>query len=162
MRDIDLKDAIQIAIKAEDHGIKYYSELAQKFSKDQELKETFEKLAKDEVEHKSQFSDLMKSIDGKEFKMSAIDKEFIKGVNIEKFFEGMEVVDRHERAQAALTRAYAFEKESVLFYSGIRDIIGSSPELDKIIQYEKEHMTKLLKYIIVDDSKFRGIEDDWV
>jgi rubrerythrin len=159
MKEYTLKEAVETAIKAEELGIQYYSELARKFDKNPEIKEMLEKLAKDEIQHKNQFSDLLKLVpEGKE--PTKMDVEYIKGVDISKFFDDMEAVDTSQKPKEILQRAYEFEKESVLFYLGIRDMFGGSAVLDEIIQIEKGHMTRLMKYI-VEDSKFRGIADEW-
>ena len=160
MEEITLKKTIETAIKAEELGISFYSELSKLFGKDTELKEMFELLAKDEVEHKRQFTELLKSVADEDVQINDVDKEFMQGIDISKYFEFMESVDTNVKPSAVLMRAYAFEKESVLYYSGIRDIIGSSLQLDAIIQLEKMHMIRIMKYI-VSDSKFRGISDEW-
>lgn len=160
MQEITLKSIIETAIRAEELGINYYSELAKRFHKNAEIKEMFELLAKDEVLHKKQFNDLLSNLNDFNVAITELDKSFMSGVDISKFFKGMESVDNNAKPEEVLKNAFEFEKESVLFYSGLRDIIGENKELDEIIKLEKQHMTSLLKYII-DDAEFRGIQDSW-
>lgn len=158
--EITMKGAFETAIRAEELGITFYSELARRFSKKPELKELFEILAKDEVEHKRQFTELLNNYGDQIFNANEMDGEFLKGVDISKFFPGMETVDDNIKPAAVLARAYAFEKESVLFYLGIRDVMGNSEQIEKIIKIEKEHVVKLMKYVL-EEGKFRGISDSW-
>lgn len=154
-----VKRAIETAIKAEELGITFYSELARKLSANQELKSVFELLSKDEVEHKRQFTDLLKGIKG-DVSISKLDSAFMSGVDIASYFPAMETVNMNLKPSEILKSAYDFEKDSVLYYSAIRDIIGTNPVIDEIIRMEKLHMTQLFKYIST-ERKFRGLSDSW-
>ncbi len=159
MKEISLSSIIEIAVKSEDLGVRVYSDLAKKYSKNPDIREVFEILAKDEVEHKRQFNDLLKSASNIHFTPTEIDKEYLKGVDPSRKFEEFENSTNLE-LKNVMKAAYEFEKDSVLFYLGIRDVIGKNDVINKIINMEKAHMTKLLKYSI-SDSQFRGMSDDW-
>ena len=161
MAEITVQQVIQTAIRAEELGINYYSELAKRFSKYEDLRHILEQLAKDEVEHKRQFSEMLRNVGNDKFDIKEEDAEFMRGVDISKFFDGMETVGANVKPIAVLARAYAFEKESVLFYLGLRDIMGKNAQLDEIIRIEKSHVTKLMQYVL-EDSNFRGISDEWI
>ncbi len=161
MTEVTIQDLIKTAIRAEELGINFYSELSKRFYKFEELKQTLELLAKDEVEHKRQFTELLSDVGEDKYEISEEDRDFLKGVDISKFFEGMETIGANVKPISILTKAYAFEKESVLYYIGIRDVVGKNPKLDQIIKIEKSHVTKLMKYIL-DESKFRGLSDEWI
>jgi rubrerythrin len=72
----------------------------------------------------------------------------------------METIDDKIKPLAILTRAFAFEKETVLFYIGLKEIIGKNQILDEIIKIEKFHVAKLMQYVMT-DGQFRGIIDNW-
>ncbi len=158
MAYISIRSAIETAIKAEELGITFYSELSRQYGKNAELKQMFELLAKDEVEHKRQFNDMLKDYGESNFETTDLDDEFLKCIDISKFFPGMDHIDPQMTPEAVLIRAYTFEKESVLYYMGMRDIIGKSAHLDEIIRIEKIHATRLMRYLL-EGSKFRGIID---
>ncbi|MFP4529185.1 MAG: ferritin family protein [Candidatus Kapaibacterium sp.] len=159
MKEYTLKDAVETAIKAEELGIKFYSNLAQKFRKNTEIHDMLQDLAKDEADHKKQFTDLLKLVpEGKQ--PTEMDKEYMQGVDISRYFDDMETIDTDKKPDEILQSAYEFEKESVLYYLGIKDMFGGSAVLDEIIKMEKYHMTRLMKYYI-QPSKFRGISDEW-
>lgn len=158
MENYTLNHALETAVMAEDLGIKYYSEMAKRFSHNDDLKNMFQLLAKDEVEHKKQFTELLKSVPQKNPTQFATEFQFLQAVDLSKFFKDMENVKDEYKIEEVLQGAFNFEKESVLFYIGIRDLFGEHPLLDEIINLEKNHMTKLMKYIVT-GSEFRGISD---
>lgn len=159
MASFSLYQAIQTAIEAEDFGVKFYSEMAKNFSSNEKLKFIFEALAKDEVEHKKQFTAILESASDKKVELNEDDLIYFKSCDISKYFAGMKE-STSVKAEDILKQAFQFEKESVLYYTGIRDIIGKSEQMDSIIEKEKYHMTQIMKYVI-NDSQFRGIEDKW-
>jgi len=156
MVSFSLQQAIQTAIDAEEHGVKFYSEMAKKFAGDENLKNIFEILAKDEIEHKKQFSALLDESSELKEELPEDNIIFLKSCDVSKFFAGMN--NPPANPDEILKNAFQFEKESVFYYSGIRDIFGKSEKMDIIIQKEKSHMTQLMKYMLT-DTKFRGTED---
>lgn len=156
---MEIKHAIEIAMKAEELGAKFYGNLAKKFSDKPDLKETLEQLAKDEVDHRKQFGDLLNIEPGRKVTVPEEHYDFLKQIDISKYFDNMKDVEDVDEKEI-LTQAYEFEKETVLFYHGIKDVVGDSKELDEIIKMEKTHMNKLLKYIVT-DAEFRGLSDKW-
>lgn len=160
MNAFTLKQVIETAIHAEELGIKFYSEMAKKYADDEKLKNIFEILAKDEVEHKKQFQALAEENSQLPYDLTEEDKLYFKGCDISKFFPSLEESDIKLTPDQVLKNAFDFEKESVLFYTGIRYLIPMKDKLDIIIQKEKTHMTKIMHYII-NNSEFRGIEDNF-
>lgn len=161
MEEITLKNCVKTAIKAEELGIKFYSEYSKKFQKYPEIKDLFKQLAKDEVDHKKQFTGLLEEVPDEDVKPDETDREFLEAVDVSKFFPNMEAVDQKMSPKDVLTAAYDFEKESVLFYNGIRDLFDRQIKvLDEIVKLEKSHMTRIMKYL-VNDSEFRGLGDKW-
>lgn len=159
--DDALKTAIKTAIKAESLGVAFYADLAKKYADDPELNEMFKLLARDEVEHKKQFEEILSAAEGSNITPNEIDIEFLNGIDISSYFAGMEKVDTTLTPSQILQSAFNFEKESVLYYTTIRDIIGKNPQLDEIIKIEKLHMNQLMK-VLASGSKFRGMADTWL
>jgi rubrerythrin len=160
MVSFSLQQAIETAIHAEELGIKFYSEMAKKFSAQENLKKVFEILALDEVEHKKQFQGLLPESSNFGKTLSEDDILYFKGCDISKFFPKMEEISENLTSDEVLKYAFEFEKESVLFYSGIKDLMGVHDKLDIIIAKEKGHMTKLMKYMMT-EGQFRGTEDNF-
>ncbi len=161
MEKMTVRGALEIAVKTEQLGDKFYTELANRYSGNPKLQEMFEFLAKDETEHEKQFKALLENYKDDDTPLSQEDTEYLQAVDLSKFFKYMEDLGEDLTPKDVLKLAYRVEKEAVLFFSGIRDAIGGNPELEAIIKMEKQHMSKVMKYL-VEDSKFRGIEDEWV
>ncbi|ROL58548.1 hypothetical protein D9V84_02160 [Bacteroidetes/Chlorobi group bacterium Naka2016] len=156
METIDLHKVVDIALKVEEKGAEIYNQLAEKYFSNQELYETFKLLAKDEQIHYNQFQFFKKNIPEMLDNVSQIDKElldFVDPLRFVPFFESAE-----EDLNEILKVCYNFEKDTYLFYSAVRDLIGDNEVLNNIIKAEKSHIVSLFKYIVT-DSKFRGISD---
>jgi rubrerythrin len=160
MSSFFLQKAIETAIQAEELGVKFYSKLATKFAGNSELKSIFEHLAKDEVLHHREFKALLEKASFENIDVSDEDELYFMGCDISKYFSNMEDIKTDISPVEVFKQALEFEKESVLFYTGIRDLIGINEILETIIAKEKIHVKRLMKYIL-DESSFRGIEDKW-
>lgn len=156
MKTLNLQNLIQLALEVEKKGAEIYNQLAEKYASNQQLAETFRLLAKDEQIHYNQFLALKNELPATLDVADEIDSEIFACVDPAKkisFFEYSQ-----EELLNVLKIAYDFEKETYMFYNAVRDVIGSNETLNKIIQYEKSHMVKLMDYILT-ESKFRGISD---
>ena len=61
----------------------------------------------------------------------------------------------------ALAKALDFEKATLGFYRATEDALGKHELLTQVIEIEKSHVTVLMKALLVEGSKFRGLEDRW-
>jgi len=57
--EVTLRKALELAVKTEEVGGRYYLDMAKKFSGDPAVAEVFELLAKDEAHHEAQFKKLV-------------------------------------------------------------------------------------------------------
>jgi rubrerythrin len=156
MKQLNLHQLIELALKAEEKGASVYTQLSEKFSQNPELSEVFKLLAKDEQIHYNQFLALKKELPETLDNVSEVDDEFFRCVNLERYFDFFVAVE--EVLEKILKVAYKFERETYVFYNAVRDVIGNNEVLNKIIEYEKSHMIKLFNYLLT-ESKFRGISD---
>jgi rubrerythrin len=156
-----IKKALEIAVETEQLGEKLYNDMAVKFRNNEQLTEMFDFLAKDEADHEKQFKALLTGFEGKDIEISEEDKQYLEATDLTKYFENMKKVDDNAEPLDVLKLVYNVERGAVLFFTGIRDAVGTSKELDAIINIEKKHMTRVMRYIL-DDSKFRGMKDNWL
>ncbi len=159
MKDLSINDVLDIAVRAEDLGAKAYADLSKKFSEDENLKDLFESLARDEVEHKLFFLELAKKTSNLKLSLAEVDREFLQGVDLSRFCDPIQKSQNMSKTEI-FKLIYDFEKESVLFYVGIRDVVEDEKILDEIIRVEKDHMNRIMKFILT-DSQYRGIRDNW-
>lgn len=154
-----LRKSIELAIETEKIGAKYYQELTERFANDPDIKDIFAQLARDEKVHEQQFNEILKTIPS-EGKIDPRQQAYLKAASISEFFktDTFKGIAEVESAEEVMRRAFNFERSTLFFYSALRDIIGESEQLDKIIDAEKLHVTNLLK-VILEDAKFRGLQD---
>jgi rubrerythrin len=156
-----LRKAVELAVQTEQIGKKFYEELSQKFESEKEVHEIFTQLASDEKVHENQFKALLEKLTGDD-KIAEKHQDYIKAASVSDFFQtdAFDNITKIDSAGQALNRAFNFEKTTLLYYEALRDVLGDSQELNQIIEAEKKHMTNLMK-VIINDAKFRGLQDDW-
>ncbi len=164
LEDATLRKAVELAVTTEKLGAGFYKGLAERFSDNEELSELFSTLSRDEVQHEREFSSLLKKIPaGSEADNQSEKAEYLKAVSLSQFFAGqgpLKDIDKIETRDDALNRAFSLEKATLLYYHGIRDILGENEVLQAIIDAEKSHLVSVMKYLIT-DAKMRGLSDKW-
>lgn len=163
IEDLTLRKAIQLAITTEQLGAEYYSQMQRKFSDQQNLNEIFTQLVKDEKLHEAQFKAILQHVpeDKPEDQQYEL-YQYLRATAISQFFrkDYFKNSESIKSADEALGRALGFEKATLQFYEAIREILGKSGDLEKIIKTERSHVVTLMK-VIVSDAKFRSLSDNW-
>ena len=163
MENLTLRKAIEMAVATEELGAKYYQEIAEKFSGDSEIARIFQQLAEDEVAHETQFRKLLEEVPPEKDSAEQGDAGLLlRAAATSQFFDkkAIENVAGIETPTDALAKALAFERSTLFYYQSIKDILGESPQLQKMIDSEKAHVTALMK-VILSDARFRGLADPW-
>ena len=164
LKGITIRKAIEFAIATEETGVKAYSQLAEKFAEQEEMSAAFSLLAEDERTHKAQFQTLLGQIPSGEGAVVTNDDDsgYLRAMAMSEFFGGDQgLIGELEAAQSlqgALLRVLGFEKATFSYYRAVKDVLGGSEVLDSIIQEEKGHIMRLMKYILTDE-KFKGLAD---
>lgn len=145
------EEMIQMAVQTEETGYKFYIE-AEKKAKSEKLKELFNYLAKEEIKHKETYLKLKETIkepaQGVPIDWDEIDS-YIKAMTNSSFFLGgdknINMASKADSDKAAIEYAIGFEKDTLLFFYQIKEIVKASEKLiiDKVIQEEKIHIKKL-------------------
>ena len=161
MKNLTLRKAIEMAVVTEELGAKYYRKIAKKFSGESKIARIFDQLAQDEVAHETQFKKLLEEVPPG--RHSGEDSGLVlRAAAISQFFDQKALGNDEQimSSQDALIRALAFERSTLFYYQSLRDILGDSPQLEKMIEAERSHVVVLMK-VIVSDAKFRGLADPW-
>ena len=142
-------DVIDLAVQTEVRGEKFYRE-AVRLADQQEAKELFSYLADEEIRHKQIFEGLssaivMTEIDPVSWEEAA---EYIAATVDREFFEGdapIRAVPEGTSTDDMLRQAIEFEKQTLLFFYALRDLVQSPnrPLIDRIIDEEKSHVRRL-------------------
>lgn len=164
IENLTVQRAVEFAIKTERLGAEFYRKLAAKHAADGELTELFSLLARDEELHEASFTALRDTLPEAERRpLSDGDQEYLRAIATAEIFygnnEALDPADRISTREDALRRALDLEKGSLLYYNAMRDALGPSDVLDGIIAAEKDHMTKVMKYMFT-GAKMRGLMDD--
>ena len=164
--NMTLGRALEIAIETERIGNEVYRKLAARHEKGSELHGLFERLAEDEKLHESRLRELGGQLDeaaGRE--LSDQDSEYLRSVSWREIFHGdpdpIAAADRVTSRKDALEMASRLERSTLVYYSGVRDLLGDHPVLEEIMAMEKRHLTQIIKYLMDPEAKVRGTEDRW-
>jgi rubrerythrin len=149
-------EIFEIAEQIEVNGGKFYRRAAESFNKE-ETQNLLKGLARMEDQHKVTFAKIRENLLTKERQPVVYDpcdeavlylrafaggQVFKLNVDIDAFFTGEETLED------ILHKAIGFEKDSIVFYVGIRDLVPEDlgkDQIDRIIKEEKQHIVILTK-----------------
>jgi rubrerythrin len=140
--------AIELAIAIEDQGASTYRVLAEKWITNKVLGELFRRLESDEADHGEKLRRLLAGIDTAASRVDGLGIERLKGI-ANGFFTssegfGLSGIEHLREPNAILKKTLGFERATLDFYRGLKDILGQSQELDRMISDEKQHAADIL------------------
>ena len=160
---LSLKQVLELAVTTEEVGAKYYAGLAERFAAEKDIADIFQRLGQDELAHAAAFRKLAAEASSDQRIGPEADAYFVlRAATASEFFvkSGLHAPAAVQTPADALTKALEFEKATLFYYQSVKDALGGSPELDRLIAAEKAHLMALMR-VIVSDSKFRGLGDPW-
>jgi rubrerythrin len=149
MQEFTLKEVVEMAVRTEKLGHAYYTEFSDRFKNDKDIHELFVSLADKEVAHEVRFGKLRDSIGTEATEGWAEVSEYMRAFVESAFFLGKDRAMAHMQnardQQAAVTLAIMFEKETLLYFYGMRDAVSVADRavVDEIIAEEKQHIVQL-------------------
>lgn len=144
-------DIVELALEIEKNGEAFYRAVAKKTSKS-DLKALFEDLAQQEVLHFKTFQRLGRTTWDKPLMPPEQWQEYLDYLQAtvqSAFFQGEEQAlaqaDQVTNEEEAIHMAMDFEKETLLFFHDLRDLVppGEKATLSHIIAEEKSHLRRL-------------------
>ena len=149
MENFSLREAVEQAIQTERLGYEFYRTMGEKFKENSGMKELCETLAEKERVHEKTFSGLMDGVK----ESGEVDWEdvsmYLRAIVESEFFLGkgksLPSLDHVKTVADALKFAVGFEKETLLYFYGVRDLIKEKDVLSLIIEEEKSHIVWLNK-----------------
>ena len=122
------RKAIEFAVKTEELGVKFYKQLAVRFSDQADLKEMFELLAQDEVVHGNQFRTLLAETPPDEGVSTGPEFDYLRAMSLSQFFMGDEGLKKKcneiKNKNAALSLAFELEKATLHYYQAMKEVLG--------------------------------------
>jgi rubrerythrin len=150
--DFNADEVFKIAEQIERNGIKFYHEAGKNVS-DEVAHSLFMDLASMEAEHEKTFASMRLDLSDREKEQSVFDPEgeaalYLKALADLQVFdqEGQEDFDiaedlsEKEKIKKILKAALGFEKESIVFYLGMKELVPAKAGKDKIDKIIKEEM----------------------
>lgn len=144
-------EVIEMAVKTEKTGQQFYTQIAKK-TKSKVLSQLFNYLAGEEVKHAKIYQKLYKIVKDDPHALPFDFDEmglYLQAITDAKFFLGsdkaLSYITKVKTPNALLNYALQFEKETMLFYLEILNLVKKQykPLINKIIVQEKEHIRKL-------------------
>ncbi len=143
-------EIVEIGIQIEKNGGDFYNVLAEK-SRNRKASDLFKFLAGEEKKHIAIFKEILASVKRYE-PQEAYPGEYFAYMNTlasEYVFtqkdKGREIAKKIKSDREALEMGIGFEKDSILFYIGIKEAVPEDEHriIDELIIQEKEHLKKL-------------------
>ncbi len=145
-----VREVVDQAVRTERLGYDFYTSMAERFKDNSELRDLFETLAKKERTHEQTFERLLDAtgdggVEGWE-EVSAYMRAFVES----EFFLGsgkaLVRMKEVERIEDAVDFALAFEKETLLYFLGLRKAVKEKEAVDGIIEEEQAHIAWLTRF----------------
>lgn len=150
MEKYSIREVIEQAVRTEKLGYEFYTRMANKFKKDNQLQGLFKTLAEKELQHEKTFSDLKAKVKNEEPEGWEEVSEYLRAIVESEFFLGkrksLPKLEHVKKVDDAFRFAIGFEKETLLYYYALREVIKNNKILNKIIAEERSHIVLLNKY----------------
>lgn len=150
MAGFTIREVIEQAVQTERLGYQFYTTMVQRFNNEEGLKNLFTTLAEKELRHERTFKELLELVGETEpegwedisaYMRAMVESEFFLGKDKAlPFMEHIKTVDD------AVRFAIGFEKETLLYFHGIRDAVKEKEIVDEIINEEKSHIMWLTRF----------------
>jgi rubrerythrin len=150
VENFSIREIIEQAVQTERLGNGFYSNMAQRFKENDKLKNLFELLATKERQHEIKFSELKNKVKDEEPEGWEEASQYLRAIVESEFFLGkhksLPSLEHLRKTEDAVRYALGFEKETLLYYHGLREIVRERKIMDEIINEEKSHIVWLNEY----------------
>lgn len=155
MQTFNPHELVTVAIKIERNGQQYYETMAAR-TKNQAVREIFQMMAEQEAQHILDFTRIQKSLSASDYDVPDVYRSDEMEAYLESLGDGRifvnqrgaeEVVGEIEDEIAAIRHAISFEKDSLIFFREIQDLMPPElPDRDavgELCRQEKIHLARL-------------------
>lgn len=144
MGSYSVTEAIELAVQTEKLGYDFYTETAKRFEKDKNLKNLFDTLALKEQQHEKTFSALKEKISSETLEGWEEASMYLRAIVESEFFLGkhksLPSLEHIKSVRDAVQYAIGFEKETLLYFLSLADIVKEKEIINKIVNEEKSHI----------------------
>ncbi len=150
MEKFSISEVIEQAVQTERLGYQFYTGMAERFKGDQGLGPLFTTLAEKEQKHEKTFSELKEVVGDREVEGWEEVSQYMRAISESEFFLGknkaLPSMEGIKTVGDAVKFAIGFEKETLLYFLGIRDAVKEKDVVDEIINEEKSHIRWLAAF----------------
>jgi rubrerythrin len=152
MNKYNIDEVLEMAVQTEKLGYQFYTSMAERFKENAELAKLFTTLASKERTHEKTFSKLKDLVakSGAEpvewqevsnYMRAFVESEFFLGKG-----KALPSMDNLKTAKDAVRFAMSFEKETLLYFLGLRGVVKEKEVVDEVINEEKSHIMWLAAF----------------
>ncbi|NOX20639.1 MAG: hypothetical protein GXO99_05180 [Nitrospirae bacterium] len=145
-----VREVVEQAVRTERLGYDFYTKMAERFKENEDLNRLFTTLAEKELVHEERFKELYEIIGDEEPEGWEEVSEYMRAFVESEFFladRAMERMKNIKSAEEAADYALAFEKETLLYYVGLRNSVKEKEVLDEIINEEQSHIMWINRFL---------------
>jgi rubrerythrin len=157
MERFSIIEVIEQAIQTEGLGHEFYNKMASRFKDHEQLQRLFDTLALKELQHKNTFIELKDMTGEDEPEGWEEVKPYFRAMTESAFFLGrfksLPSMEGIRTPADALRLAINFEKETILYFLGMRDAVKEREVVDEIIREERSHIVWLSR---LEDEVLKG------
>jgi rubrerythrin len=150
MKKLSINEVVEQAVRTERLGYEFYTKTAKKFENDNSLNTLFKTLAQKELQHEEIFLKLKDRVDDEDVENWEEVSNYFRAVVESEFFLGknksLPSLDHITSVLEAVKFAIGFERETILYFCGLREAVKDSAIVEEIIKEEKSHIMWLSKY----------------
>ncbi|UCE71682.1 MAG: ferritin family protein [Nitrospiraceae bacterium] len=147
MENYTVTEALEQAIQTEKLGQAFYTRMAEKFQDNAPLKNLFGTLAAKERHHEQTFTSLKGRVgdqhvenweEASKYMRAIIESEYFLGKN-----KSLPEMKNIQSIEDAVRFAIGFEKETLLYFHQMKDIVDDKETMSAIIKEEQSHLVWL-------------------
>lgn len=144
-------EIFEMAEQIERNGVKFYRKAAEALS-DRDIRQTLSDLADMEAEHEETFAGMRKQLSDQERELRVFDPENETALYLQAMADGhvfdlkkdpSRQLTGKESVEDILQTAIGAEKDSIVFYLGLKDFVPAGAGKDKVEQIIKEEMSHI-------------------
>ena len=164
LQNVTAETCLAFAIETEELGAELYRGLALKFAGDGELRELFEGLGREEVDHGQQIRAMGERLVPRfrDRPIPAEEQDYLRAMSMSDVFSRptglIADIGGIQSRGDALKRALHLEKATLAYYQAMREVVGPEEVLDRLIGMERKHVLKVMA-LLVAETMLRGLAD---
>jgi rubrerythrin len=145
-----IHEIIEQAIQTEKLGYRYYTTLAKKFETNEPIRNLFSTLAQMERKHETTYQDLKSRTESIDVENQGEVANYLRAIVESEFFLGSDKsllsMEHIQTVDEAIRFAIRFEKESILYFLGLKNLVNDKDTVETIIYEEKSHIVWLSRF----------------